>query len=48
MEAKVDSLTKVNEGLRIQVESLERDVADHDGVTTALQASADAARHDLD
>lgn len=30
LEAKVDSITQVNEGLMIQVESLERDVVDHD------------------
>ena len=48
LEAKVDSLTQVNEGLVIQVESLERDAVDHDRVTTALQASTDAAFCDLD
>lgn len=48
LEAKVDSLTQVNEGLVIQVESLERDAADHDRVTTALQVSVDAAFCDLD
>lgn len=30
LETKVDSLSQVNEGLMIQVESLERDVADRD------------------
>lgn len=48
LEAKVDSLTQVNEGLMIQVESLERDAIEHDQMVTALQASADVAQHDLD
>lgn len=48
LEAKVDSLTQVNEGLMIQVESLECDAVDHDRVVTALQASADVAQRDLD
>lgn len=48
LEANVDSLTQVNEGLVIQVESLERDVVEHDRMVTALQASADVAQRDLD
>lgn len=48
LEAKVDSLTQINEGLMIQVESLERDVADRDRLITALQVSANATQRDLD
>lgn len=48
LETKVDSLSQVNEGLMIQVESLERDAVDCDRVITALQASADVVQRDLD
>lgn len=42
LEAKVDSLNQVNEGLMVQVKSLERDAADRDRLIAALQAGADA------
>ena len=45
---KVDSLTQVNEGLMIQVESLEHDVVNHDRVVTALKSSTNVAQRDLD
>lgn len=48
LEAKVDSLTQVNEGLMIQVECLERDAADRDKLISSLQSDLDASRQDLD
>ena len=36
LEAKVDSLSQVNEGLMIQVKSLECDAVDHDRMVTDL------------
>lgn len=42
LEAKVDSLTQVNEVLMIQVEIFERDVADRDRLIAAIQAGVEA------
>mgnify|MGYP001550956936 FL=1 len=38
----------MNEGLMIQVESLERDAADRDKLISSLQSDLDASRQDLD
>ncbi|KAL7587627.1 hypothetical protein Lser_V15G36969 [Lactuca serriola] len=48
LETKVDSLTQMNEGLMIQVESLERATVDRDKLLSSLQSEVDAARRDLD
>ena len=48
LEVKFDSLTQVNEGLMIQVESLKRDVADRDQLIIAIQAGVEATQCDLD
>ena len=41
------SLSQVNEGLMIQVESLERDATDHDRVVADLQSKVNVVRRDL-
>lgn len=48
LDSKVHALTQVNEGLMIQNESLERDIADRDKLIATIQADVEATRCDLD
>lgn len=47
LEAKVDSLSQVNEALMVQVEGLERDAVDRDRVITDMQSNFHDVMRDL-